>query len=72
MTSWPMKLRRQDHEVDAVVADALLQRVERGGLGVLVGLPVEPVEVEEALEGPADVLADASRRSSGRGGPGWR
>ena len=52
-------LEDQD-EVHAVVADAPLEGVEHRGLGVLVGLPVEPVELEEPLQGPPHVLADAA------------
>ena len=49
-------LEDQD-EVDAVVADPLLERLHQGRAGPLVGLPVELVELEELAEGPAGVLA---------------
>ena len=53
------------HEIHPVVADPLFERVEDGGLGVFIRFPVEPVEVEHALEGLADVLANRAADHEG-------
>src|SRR6185312_13079362 len=52
-------LEDQD-QVDPVVPDALLERVEDGGLGVFIGFPVEAIELEDLLQRLAHVFADAT------------